>query len=1299
MNKFVHLHVHSHYSVLDGMSKVEDLVRKAYKNGMNAMALTDHGVMYGIKEFVNVCRDGLFKKEIEAQGNIINNKDSTKEQKAQAKAEIKKLQNTFKPILGVEAYCARRSLHDKDKDVKMVDPESGRERILDQSGWHLVLLAKNKIGYKNLCKLVSISFTQGFYSRPRIDKKLLEQYHEGIIVCSACLGGELPQLIMAKKFDEAERTVNWFKSVFADDFYIEIQRHKTSGNSSNTETYERQCEVIPHLLDLAKKTNTKVIATNDVHFVEEEHADAHERLICLATGKTLDDPSRMQYTKQEWLKTPEQMAEIFSDMPEVLANTLEIADKVEIFSIDAPPIMPQFDIPSDFATEDDYRRKFTHDDLRNEFSQDESGNVVLTPEEAEAKVEKMGGYDKLYRIKLEADYLAKLTWDGAKKRFGEHLTDEQINRIKYELHVMKTMGFPGYFLIVEDYVRYARDILHVAVGPGRGSAAGSLVAYCLRITDLDPLKYDLLFERFLNPDRISLPDIDQDFDDDGRADVLRYVIEKYGHERVARIITYGTMATKMAIKDVGRVQGVPLNVVEQFSGKIPKEFPIQPGDEKPPKVNLDNCLKLIPEFKEVVEGNDSPLKSMLLYANQLENTVRSVGVHPCGVIIGADDLTNFAPLAVIKSGDSKEDLNVIQYEGSVVEQVGLIKMDILGLRTLSIIKDTVENIKDTTGQEVDIAKIPLDDAKTYELFCKGQTVGVFQFEEKSVTRYLCDLQPSKFEDLIVINALNRPGPKEYVPQYIRRRHGEEEITYDLDCMEDILRETCGITVYQEQVMLLSRKLANFTRGESDTMRKAMGKKKRETLDQMKSKFIAAGAQNGHPVNKLEKIWTDWEKFADYAFNKSHSTCYAWLSYQTAWLKANYTSHFMAANLTRSSGKSEDVAKFLFECKSLGINMLGPDVNYSIYKFRVMENGDIRFGLGALKGLGEKAIQHIVEIRKQGQFTDIFNFFERVNHQVVTRKQVEVLILAGAFDNISQTTRRALLEPDKKGVVFLDMLMQYGIRWQQEAGNGQLSLFANVKGAALPRPLVPTMDEWSKIELLERERQVVGTYFTAHPLDDYRIELQHVCNTSLADLQENFAKLENKRLVIGGLVVDSKELMSKNNKAYGRFVLEDFSGKYEFTLFGRTFADYRDAVVYGSKLLIDGTVKPRAYGNTDELEFKINAISSLDDARKRIRAICIDIPVDRLNKRMVGDFGQTVQNEKGPILLKVRVIDRSHNIVLNLRSRAHQISMTNRVMDFVNQHDCSLQLLCHEPVFAEKPRAYGSKSNGYSNYHS
>lgn len=1282
MARFTHLHVHTHYSILDGMSKIGDLISKCQRSGMNAIAITDHGNMFGIKELVDTC--GKINKEIKSAVKKIDEeiKKARQDNDNEKIAELEnskeaKLGELFKPIIGCEAYCARRTLYDQDKDYKKINPETGKEQIVDASGYHLVLLAKNAKGYENLCKMISIAWTDGNYYRPRIDKNLLKEYHEGIIVSSACLGGEIPQHIIAGNIDEAEKSIMWFKEIFGDDFYLEIQRHKTDKPGADQEVYLRQKQVIPVILELAKKTGTKVIATNDVHFVEEEHAEAHDRLICLSTGKDLDDINRMRYTKQEWLKTPEEMAEIFADIPEVLENTMEIADKVEIFSLDRPPIMPMFDIPKEFGTEEEYRRRITEKDLFDEFTRNEKGEVVMKEDEAKKKIEILGGYERLYRIKLEADYLRKLALDGAKERYGDPVADDIMERINFELHVMKTMGFPGYFLIVQDFISAARN-MGVSVGPGRGSAAGSVVAYCLKITDIDPLKYDLLFERFLNPDRISLPDIDIDFDDDGRGEVLRWVTEKYGHEKVAHIITYGTMATKSSIADVGRVQRVPLPQVNMIKSLIPDKFGEDKADPKTgkvPKVNIKNCLKYIKELSDIKEGNDSNLADTLKYAEMLEGTVRQTGIHACGVIIGADDLKKFAPLSTAKDKDTNEDVLVTQYEGSVIESVGLIKMDFLGLKTLSIIKEALNNIKHSKGIDLDIDKIPIDDPETYRLYSEGKTIGTFQFESAGMQKYLKELQPSTFEDLIAMNALYRPGPMDYIPQFIARKHGREPIEYDLECMEVYLKDTYGITVYQEQVMLLSRLLANFTRGESDALRKAMGKKLRDKLDQMKPKFITQGQQNGHDPKILEKIWADWEKFASYAFNKSHATCYSWVSYQTAYLKAHYPAEFMAANLTRNKDNISDVTKFMDECKAMGIKVKGPDVNESELNFTVTKSGEIRFGLGGVKGVGSATVDAIVSEReKNGAYKSIFDFLERINLSACNKKNFESLAYSGAFDCFDEISREHFAAKNSKGDNVIDTLIKYGYNYQEDKNMATNSLFGGDDAIEIPRPELPKVEPWSSLEKLNKEKELIGIHLSAHPLDQYKVAIKYGCDTQLCDMEA--VKNGNERVfTVGGIVTATRKGFTAKGDPYGMLTIEDYSGSYEFPLWRKDFTTFGNFLQENLFIIIRGKIQP--YGSDwkykskepkiKKMEMKITSIDLLNDvAENMINKLTLYLQSDQIDRLLTEDLLSMFGNNPGNAELQIVIHDVEKNYTLHLRANKTRINISSSMIDQLEQ---------------------------------
>ena len=1252
-NHFTHLHVHSHFSILDGMSKVPDLIDKCTKNGMYSMALTDHGNMFGIKEFADSSNkyNGKIKDKIKEQEKILKDEKSTDAQKDDAAVEIDLLKKKmFKPIFGMEAYCAPVS----------IDKRDGRA----DRGYHLIILAKNKQGYKSLCKLSSIAYVDGYYYNPRIDHSLLEQYHEGLIVTSACLGGELPQKIMNGDIEGAEKSLHWFKNLFGDDFYIELQRHKTDKPNADKTTFDRQQEVNKVLIELARKTNTKIIATNDVHFVEEEHSEAHDRLICMSTGRDFDDPDRMHYTKQEWLKSPQEMGEAFADLPEALENTKEIVDKVEAYSIDSDPIMPVFDIPTDFGTEEEYRQKFTEEDLFNEFTRNELGEEVMSREDAEKKIKKLGGYDRLYRIKLEADYLAKLAWEGAERRYGKNLTDEQKERIVFELHIMKTMGFPGYFLIVQDYIRGAREELGVSVGPGRGSAAGSVVAYCLKITDVDPLKYDLLFERFLNPDRISLPDIDVDFDDDGRGKVLDWVTNKYGKEKVAHIITYGTMATKSSIADVGRVQKVPIPKVNEIKALVPdRSFPDNIKDEKgkSPKVNLKNCFKYVPEMKALVEGDDENISSMLTYAQQLEETNRQIGIHACGVIIGASDLTNYAPLCTIKDKDTKEDVLVTQYDGHVVETVGLIKMDFLGLKTLTQIKDALANIKKTRGIDVDIDNIPIDDEETYKLYSSGNTIGTFQFESPGMQKYLRELKPTVFEDLIAMNALYRPGPMDYIPTFIARKTGREPISYPIPIMEKYLKDTYGVTVYQEQVMLLSRQLASFTRGESDTLRKAMGKKLIEKMNELKGKFMSQGQANGHDPNILENIWKDWEKFASYAFNKSHATCYSWVAYQTAYLKAHYPAEFMAAVLNSCIRDSKEVVFMIEECRRMKIDVLGPNINESEYKFTVNKNGQICFGMGAVKSIGEIVIQAIIDERNtNGQFKDFADFIMRINGKGVNRKSIEALAGVGVFDSFEGMHRAMFYYiPEGDKTTFVEKAIKSVGAYLDRKNNAQFDLFAdsaddNDDTFVIP---YPECEPWSKVKELDMEKELVGFYMSAHPLDMYKDTIKYFTNIKLENVKSTIETSNvDTTLTMAGLVASAERFTSKTGTEYGRYRIEDQSGSFEFMLFKENFMKMNHLMVPGTQLLVTGMVKERFVKVKEEdlgkvdpnapkpKELRITKIELLESIMDNTnREVKFMVYTDVLDKEKTQEFINIIKEHKGKQHYSIYFIDRVKNI--------------------------------------------------------
>lgn len=1252
---FTHLHVHSHYSLLDGLSKVEEIVDKCIASGMNSVALTDHGNMYGIKDLLDYCKK-------------IN------------KARKEDGLEPFKPIVGCEAYCARRGRLSKKED-KAVNAE-GRTYVIDRSGWHLILLAKNMEGYHNLCRLVSHGYmSDAFYHTPRIDKELLEKWHEGIICSSACLGGELPQKVLdglAKNdFSEAEETIQWFKNLFGEDYYIELQRHETQKPGGDQEVYERQKQVNPVLIELARKHGVKIIATNDSHFVNEEDAEAHDRLICLSTNHYVNDINRMHYTKQEWLKTPEEMEAIFNDIPEAITNTQEIADKVEIYNIDHDPIMPKFDIPASFGKEEDY------------------------PD----------------RLAFEAAYLRHLTMEGALERYGKERleTDEVLKeRIEFELNTIISMGFPGYFLIVMDFIRAAREELDVSVGPGRGSAAGSVVAYCLKITDLDPLKYDLLFERFLNPDRISLPDIDTDFEDCGRGKVLDYVSRKYGETHVAHIVTYGKMATKSALADVGRVQQVPLAFVNELKGYVPdRDFPdtvlksLPPGAKKP-KVNLKNCYKYIDELKREYETGDPNTRSMLEYAARLEGTIRQVGVHACGVIIGADDLTNFAPLSSVEDKNSKKRVLVTEYDGHVVESVGLIKMDFLGLITLTIIKECLRNVKKARGIDIDIDHIPIDDELTYKLFQEGRTVAVFQFESAGMQKYLRELQPTVIGDLIAMNALYRPGPMDYIPQFIKRKQGIEPVTYDIPVMEKYLKDTYGVTVYQEQVMLLSRLLANFTRGESDKLRKAMGKKQMDVLASLQDKFMSGGKANGHDEKVLTKIWEDWKKFASYAFNKSHAACYSWVAYQTGYLKAHYPAEFMAANLTVHKDDIKEVTKLMDECRALGLSVLEPDVNESELSFTVNSKGSIRFGLGGIKGVGEGAVEAIISEReKNGKYTSIFDFLERVNLQSCNKKTIENLAKAGAFECFDDIYREQFFGTDEIGNTGLELLMNYGNKWQADKAVNSNSLFGDLADAIeIKHPDLPQVPRWDTIERLNKEKDLIGIYLSAHPLDEFEFELRELCNVTTNELSqfekwrkpeeraeaekrikielaendeemderpiipsEFIAAHKNQACLLGGLITSAEQRISQKGNPYGRYTIEDYSGSYEFALFGNAYTNFGHLLLKDLYVLVQGVVQQRGAGQKwfregpdekAEFEFVVQSVETLNETqKKRSEGIQIRLALEAVTPELIDELADKIKENPGQGRLHVTVFNPLNKQQVALTSRSLPIHVTPR----------------------------------------
>jgi DNA polymerase-3 subunit alpha len=1153
MAGFSHLHVHTQYSILDGASKISLLVDKVKSLGMDSLAITDHGNMFGVKEFHNIAS----KKGI-------------------------------KPIIGCEIYVARRSL------TEVTEKE-------DRSGDHLILLAKDISGYRNLIKLISTAWIKGFYYKPRVDKELLAKYHEGIIASSACLAGEIPDEILNGTTGGAEAALQSYLDIFGDDFYLEIQRHETYDPDADTTVFPNQQKVIEVMKKLSVKYNVKIIATNDVHFINAEDAEAHDRLICINTGKFIDDADRLRYTKQEYIKSEEEMRTIFSDIPEAIDNVPDLVAKIEKYKIDHEFIMPDFELPDDYTDKN--------------------------------------------------EYLRSLTYKGAKERWGT-LTREQTERIDFELETIAKMGFPGYFLIVQDFMKAARE-MGVSVGPGRGSAAGSAVAYCLKITDIDPIKYRLLFERFLNLDRISMADIDIDFDEDGRESVLKYVVDKYGHDKVAHIITFGSMAAKMAIRDVARVQRLPLPDADRLAKLVPER----------PGVTLSQAYNEVPELAKERESTNKLIASTLKYAEVLEGSIRQTGVHACGIIIGKESLDNYLPLCTAKDTD----LYVTQYDGNHVESVGLLKMDFLGLKTLSIIRDAVENVKKSTGTEINIDTIPLDDSKTFELFSKGETTGVFQFESTGMKRYLRDLEPNRFEDLIAMNALYRPGPMEYIPKFINRKHGRENTDYMVPAMEKYLSDSYGITVYQEQVMLLSQELAGFTKGEADSLRKAMGKKKRSIMDEMKIKFFEGCKKRGYNENVVTRIWTDWEAFAQYAFNKSHSTCYALIAYQTGYLKANYPAEFMAAVLSRNISDIKKITIFMDETRRMGMEVLGPDVNESYLKFTVNKDGNIRFGLCAIKGVGENAALQLIEEReKNGHFKDIYDLVERVNLNSLNKKALEAMAVAGAFDCFTGTSRSQYFALDKKGSSFIESLIRYGHNARTVKMASRQTLFGENDGFDMIKPEPVECPDWPKLEKLNREKEVIGIYLSSHPLDDFRLEINTFTTTTLAELQ-NLREYLDREVIVAGMVTDTKNGTGKNGKPYGSFILQDYTDSFRFILFDKDYIDNSKFLTTGYYLLIQGRVQKRRYRD-DQLEFsirKINLLSSVKD--ELIKSVTLKINIENLNEEMINELKDLIKENKGETELKFLFLDKENKISLPMFSRTTRVRLNNDLISFLDDH--------------------------------
>ena len=1204
MVSFTHLHVHSQYSILDGAAAVANLVKKAKTDGMTAIALTDHGNMFGIKDFHETCK----------------------------KFDIK-------PILGVETYVASRGIRFKDKGEKE-----------DRSGDHLILLAKNEKGYRNLLKLVTIANTEGFYYKPRIDKNLLEKHSEGLIVSSACLGGEIPQYILNGDLEAAEEAIRWFQSIFKDDFYLEVQRHKTTEPDLPDDVYESQVIVNKEIIRLGTKFGVKVIATNDSHFVNSEDADAHDLLICLNTGKDIDDPSRMRYTKQEWLKTTAEMNLLFGDMPQVLANTQEISEKIEVYTLDSDAIMPEFPIPGSFGTIDEYRKRYSEEDLIEEFK---------------LAHKKPDNYENALRVKFESDYLTHLVYKGASVRYGDELPNEINERIEFELVTIKSMGFPGYFLIVQDFIAAARE-MQVIVGPGRGSAAGSVVAYATGITNVDPIKYDLLFERFLNPDRVSMPDIDIDFDDDGRQLVLNWVKEKYSRDNVAHICTFGTMAAKMAIRDVSRVLKLPLSEADRLAKLVPDK----------PKITLAEAYLETPALEAERKSENHLIVKTLKFAETLEGCIRQFGVHACGILIGREKLDNHIPLMPTKD----EDLLTTQYDGRFVEAIGLLKMDLLGLKTLSIIKECLENIHLSRKIVLDIDKIPFDDKKTFELFSNGNTTAIFQFESTGMKKWLRLLQPGRFEDLVAMNALYRPGPMEYIPNYVNRKMGREEIVYDHPIMEQYLADTYGITVYQEQVMLQSRALGQFTRGESDSLRKAMGKKNLPLMAKLKAKFTEGCKSNpkfmdgcitvGKTADSvIDKIWKDWEKFALYAFNKSHSVCYAYIAYQTGYLKANFPSEFMAAVLSCNLANADKISIFMDESKHMGLAVMGPDVNESRSNFFINKNGGLRFGLSAIKGVGSGAVSDIIKERdSNGDFKSVFNFVERVNLQTINKKNLEALAMAGAFDSFENIHRAQYFGDTGDGNSFIEMLIKYGNRIQSDRQTSMASLFGGLQTIEVKLPIVPNVPEWPKIVALEKEKNLIGIYLSSHPLDDYALEIRSFCNKdiNLSNLNGEIETLKNRELTFAGIVTETQEGVTKNGKPYASLTLADYADSYKMMFFGNDYVNFGNFCKKGLFLLIRGKIAVK-WQVGDQLEFKASKIELLQELAEKAECLRLSFTADFLTSEFIEELDSKFAKSPGKTLLKFSVSDQMTNIKLHLFSRTRRVGLTTELKTYLQKN--------------------------------
>ena len=1184
---FVHLHNHSQFSVLQSTASIKDLVQAAAQAGMPAVGLTDQGNLMGAFHFVKAVKD--YNSSLPAE------------------PEADDLRKPLKPILG----CALQVCEDhKNKNQK-------------DNGYQVVFLAKNKKGYENLIKMSSIAYIDGFYYVPRIDKDIVAQYSEGLIVLTGNLYGEVPAKILNVGLNQAEQALLWWKEVFGPNLYLELNRHRQPDE-------DRVNEV---LIEWSKKHDLPLVATNNTYYIQQKDAEAHDVLLCVKDGEKKDTPIgrgrgyRYGLPNDEYyFKSAQEMSALFSDVPEAITNTLKIAEEVESYDLAREVLLPKFAIPEEFQVAEDLQD---------------------------------GGK------RGENAYLRHLTYQGAALRYGAPLSESIVERIDFELSIIANSGYPGYFLIVEDFIREARA-MGVSVGPGRGSAAGSVVAYCLKITNIDPIKYDLLFERFLNPDRVSMPDIDIDFDDEGRGKVMDYVIQKYGASQVAQIVTYGTMAAKSSIRDTARVLDLPLSDADRLAKLIPnmsKLDKIFSGTDAQLKEafrseDYTNVMELIDASKQ------SNLQGQTLrMAQVLEGSLRNTGIHACGVIITPDDITKFVPVATAKDSD----LYVTQFDNSVVESAGLLKMDFLGLKTLTLIKDTVKIVQAKHGIALDPDSFPLDDEKTYELFQKGETVGIFQYESPGMQKHLKDLKPTVFDDLIAMNALYRPGPLEYIPSFIARKHGREPIIYDLPEMEDNLKETYGITVYQEQVMLLSQRLAGFTKGEADVLRKAMGKKIFALLEKLKPKFIEGGQAKGHPAEVLEKIWKDWEAFASYAFNKSHSTCYAYIAYQTAYLKAHYPAEYMAAVLSNNMNDIKQVTFFMEECRRMGLHVLGPDVNESYYKFAVNAQNAIRFGMGAIKGVGRAAVETIVDERKNnGPFRSVFDLAKRIDLRAANKKAFENLAYAGGFDSFGGVHRAQYFDAVDEGVTFLEKVMRYGAKFQENLNSAQVSLFGDASEVQIPEPQVPPCLEWGTMEKLKREREVVGIYLSGHPLDDYKHTLSNFCNAAIGDFQD-LSTLVNREFSMGGVVTAAQHFVARNGKGWGSLTLEDYNDTHEFRLYGEEYLKFKHFFNPNEFLFIRVSVR-EGWVNRDtqqqgEPRIQFQQVMLLQDVLSQLaKKLTLNIRQEDITPELTQKLKGLIDAHPGDKPVQVVVFDQEEEVKLHLSSRRLKVDVQPQLLD-------------------------------------